>query len=240
MNDVAPTLPSSNRSLVVHALTLSGALALSLFFVWFSNIVLGQRLLIFDERVTLFFRAPANHALALGPPWLAEAVRDFTSLGSVTVSAVVITLAVVFLLLLKRNGQALVLAVSSVGSLALNTVLKLAIERQRPPTIDVSPLVFTSSFPSGHAALSMATYLSIAWVASRWVHQRSARLFLFGAAVILPLLVGLSRVYLGLHRPTDVVGGWVVGIVWLLVSWTLAEGVGIRNNQSHVAGLRQV
>jgi len=228
-----PTI--KNASVPKLAIATLGLVALTSCFLWLAKHVLHQDLITFDERTTAVFRDAANGAKSIGPPWLAEGVRDFTSLGSVTVSSLMVLLAVGFLLLQGLGGHALFVAVCSAGSLALNSVLKIAIERPRPSAIDVSPLVFTSSFPSGHAALSAATYLSLAVAASEWVDRGPARRYLFTAAIALTVLVGLSRVYLGLHRPTDVLAGWIIGLAWFLFTWLLAEAlsiIGIRQNVS--------
>jgi undecaprenyl-diphosphatase len=213
-------------SLAKLALATVAIVALALFFVWFTGLALRQALVAFDERTVLLFRDPSDVARSVGPSWLAEAIRDFTALGSVTVVSFLVLLTSGFLLLVGQRRECLFIAVSSAGSLALNSILKHAIEMPRPMAIDVTPLVFTSSFPSGHAALSAATYFSLALVASRWVDRLASR-YLWIAAIALIALVGVSRVYLGLHRPSEALAGWTVGLAWFLLNWALVTSLNI-------------
>src|SRR5438105_4574189 len=167
----------------------------------------------FDRAVLLSLRA-ANRARPLGPEWLVEAAQDFTSLGSVIVVLLFTGTVAGYWLLAGNRRSATLLLASVIGALLLNDLLKLIFDRARPDAILQSARVFTAGFPSGHAALSLAAYLSAAALIAR--ERPASRIFLIGVAAGVVALIGFSRLYLGLHYPTDVAAGWCVGAIWLL------------------------
>ena len=172
--------------------------------------------LAFDNAVLLLFRNPADTSQPLGPPWLQEAVRDITALGSFSVLALILLFAVAALAMSGRRGIALFVAVSVIGGEALSTLFKTAFNRARPGFIDPER-VLSASFPSGHAALSAVVYLTLGIILAGSTETRSLRVFYIGAATFLTLVVGISRLYLGVHFPTDVLAGWALGIAWALL-----------------------
>jgi undecaprenyl-diphosphatase len=177
----------------------------------------------FDERVLLAFRNPANQKDPLGPPWVEETERDFTALGGVAVMTL-LTLGVSGFLLLDRKNHAAVLVLLAVaGGLLLSTVLKHGVDRPRPDLVPHGSYVYTSSFPSGHSTMAAATYLTLGALLGRVHRRRRIKLFLIGFAMLITLLVGVSRVYLAVHWPTDVLAGWTLGGLWALVCWLLAR-----------------
>ena len=170
----------------------------------------------FDNAILLLFRDPANTADPLGPPWLQEAVRDITALGSFSVLALILIFAVAALAMSGRRGTALFVAASVIGGEILSTIFKNAFNRTRPDFIDPER-VLSASFPSGHAALSAIVYLTLGTILAGSTEKLQLRIFYVGAAIFLTIIVGISRLYLGVHFPTDVLAGWALGIAWALL-----------------------
>ncbi len=169
----------------------------------------------------LAFRSPERPAEPLGPGWLEETVRDFTALGSHGVLVTLVFAATVFLLLTHRRRQAMVLALAYGSGIVANHLLKLALARPRPDVVEHLTTVYTASFPSGHAMLSTIVSLTLAMVLLRGQATPATQHLAYGFAASLALLVGVSRVYLGVHWPTDVLAGWAFGLAWALLFWQL-------------------
>jgi undecaprenyl-diphosphatase len=176
-----------------------------------------------DERILLALRNPADRSDPIGPRWLEESERDFTALGGVGVLTL-LTLAVGGYLVLDGKKRAALLVLLAVGGgLLLSSVLKHEFQRPRPDLVPHGSYVYTTSFPSGHSTMAAATYLTLGALLTRVHPQRRMKAFLLGFATLLTLLVGCSRVYLGVHWPTDVLAGWTAGGVWALLCWLLAR-----------------
>lgn len=177
----------------------------------------------FDRAVLRAFRSVDNLADPLGPRRVEEAVRDITALGSVTVLSLFALVASGFLLFTRRYNAFLLLASALCGGLLLNWSLKNYFDRPRPEYVTQLHYVDSHSFPSGHALLATVVYLSIGALAARLVARRRQKIYIVGAAVFLSALVGVSRVYLGVHYPTDVLAGWTVGTLWAISCWFTAR-----------------
>jgi undecaprenyl-diphosphatase len=175
----------------------------------------------FDQTVLLALRNPADHADPLGPAWLEEAARDITALGSYSVLGIIFTAVIAFLLMTQRRSTALWIAVSTVGGVVLSNVLKLTFERPRPDLVAHATQVFTSSFPSGHATLSAVTFLTLGALLASLHTSRRLKIFFLGIAIALTVAVGVTRIYLGVHYPTDVLAGWCVGAGWAAICGTV-------------------
>jgi len=183
--------------------------------------VLGAKPLAFDQYIMLALRDPANPATPIGPAWLQEAARDITALGSYAVLGIVLLITAGYLLLAHKRSAAWML-VSAIGSGAvLNSLLKFFFARSRPDLVTPSVRVFTASFPSAHATLSAIAYLTFGALLSRTYRSRGMRIYFMSLAVLLTVLVGLSRIYLGVHFPTDILAGWCIGAAWASVCWAL-------------------
>ena len=175
----------------------------------------------FDRSIILAFRDHGNPSAPIGPAWVQEAARDVTSLGSIIV-LVIITLAISgYLFLARKQAAAGLMLVAVFGGIALSDLLKFAFERPRPDFISPAARVFTTSFPSGHATLSAITYLTIAALLARSQSSPRIGVYFIVLAALLTILIGVSRIYLGVHYPTDVLGGWCVGAAWALGCWVL-------------------
>ena len=176
----------------------------------------------FDLSIIYALRTPGNLHRPIGPDWLNEAAMDFTSLGSVTLLAVLVILVCGLFLSLRRWREAALLFLASAGGLILTGWLKDLFQRDRPPLILHAVPVIHTSFPSGHAALSATVYLTLGALIAHFAQRRRVRVYALTTAVILTIAVGCSRVYLGVHWPTDVMAGWCIGAAWALVWWGVA------------------
>ena len=174
----------------------------------------------FDEWALRSLRRADDPALPIGPPWLREVGVDFTALGSIAVLLVMTAAVVGFLLLQRKRRMALLVTVSVAGGMLLNTGLKQVFARDRPSVVPHLREVTTPSFPSGHAAASAVVYLTLGALLAGYVKGRYTRAYVLAVAMALTALVGASRVYLGVHYPTDVLAGWSVGLMWALLCWT--------------------
>jgi undecaprenyl-diphosphatase len=158
-----------------------------------------------------------------GPLWLQDAGRDLTALGGVTVLALV-TLAVAnFLLISRKRGAAVLVVAAIVGGLVISSVIKHYVSRDRPPQQFRQAYVYTKSFPSGHSMLSAVTYLTLGALLAQVTKGKWLKLYIISVAVILTGLVGVSRVYLRVHWPTDVLAGWTAGLVWAILCQLVAR-----------------
>lgn len=176
----------------------------------------------FDTAILLAFRNPADLADPIGPRWVEVMMKDLTSLGSTAVLAL-ITLAAVGYLIIERKYHAMLFVIAAVGGgTLLSFGLKLGFERPRPDLVAHGAEVFTASFPSGHAMMSTVTYLTLGALLARVQRRHRIKLYFLGVAVAISLIVGVTRVYLGVHWPTDVLAGWTVGAAWGLACWLVA------------------
>ena len=165
----------------------------------------------FDKVVLLAFRQPGHLDTAIGPRWVQESARDITALGGVTVLTLVSILAITVLLMHGRRLQALVFASTVVIAQITAEVLKQLFGRPRPGLVSHLDLVYSSSYPSGHAMMTPAVYLTLAAIIAAGERRRGEKTLLIGCAALIVAAVGVSRVYLGVHWPTDVLAGWILG-----------------------------
>jgi len=150
-------------------------------------------------------------------------MRDLTALGS-NVVLLIVTGAVAGFLAARRQSHALALVVvSTAGGFFLAQALKLVFARPRPDLVPHLAVVYSSSFPSGHSMFSAVVYLTLGALLSQLVEERTLKAYFLGVACFLTFLVGLSRVYLGVHYPTDVLAGWAAGLAWALMCWMAAS-----------------
>lgn len=176
----------------------------------------------FDERVLLALRSPGDPGDPIGPWWLETIFVDITALGSTTVVALIASAAVGYLVFGGKRAAALLVLVSVAGGMGLSSLLKIGFERPRPDLVAHLVDVHTLSFPSGHAMVSAVTYLTLGALLAQVQGRKRLKAYVIGVAVVLTLLIGASRVYLGVHWPTDVVGGWLAGTAWAIGCWIIA------------------
>jgi undecaprenyl-diphosphatase len=176
----------------------------------------------FDERVLRSLRNPADLADPIGPDWLEGVVRDITSLGSFSVLTIVTLSVVIYLLIDGKRAAAAFVVFAIAGGAVLSELLKHVFARPRPELVAHLVDVQTMSFPSGHAMSSAVTFLTLGALLTRVQGRWRLKIYSLSLAIFLTILVGLSRVYLGVHWPTDVLAGWFAGAAWAMGCWLLA------------------
>jgi undecaprenyl-diphosphatase len=220
------------RASWIERMTLSVIiLAASLLFAFFTlgNAVTRGSTHAFDEWLIIALRAPGNLADPIGPKWIEEMMRDFTALGSTGVLTLM-ALAITGFLAMTRKGYAALFVLGSVaGGVLISQAMKWAYARPRPDLVPHGTEVFTASFPSGHSMMAAVVYLTLGALLARTQRDRRVKIYLLAVAVLLTVLVGASRVYLGVHWPTDVLAGWALGGMWALIcllvmGWLQARG----------------
>lgn len=175
----------------------------------------------FDQTILLFFRSASDLSDPIGPPWVEEMARDITALGSYAVLSVIFCAVVTYLFMTRQRAAAFWVLAAVGGGVLLSNVLKLGYERPRPDLVPHAVRVFTTSFPSGHATLSAITYLTLGALLASLHDSVRFKVYFISLAVFLTVAVGISRIYLGVHYPTDVLAGWCIGAAWALLCWTV-------------------
>jgi undecaprenyl-diphosphatase len=177
----------------------------------------------FDRWAVRLMRDTDNAAEPIGPRWVEEMGRDATALGGVAWLTFT-TIVVAIFLWLSNKVHMMVFAVSATISGALVSIgLKSLFNRPRPDLVPHLSHVSTSSFPSGHSMLSAVVYLTLGSLLAAVMPNRKLKIYVLSVAIMLSVFVGVSRVYLGVHYPTDVLAGWLAGLVWALVCWLTAR-----------------
>jgi undecaprenyl-diphosphatase len=176
-----------------------------------------------DKKLLLALRNPADTSDPLGAHWVEELGRDLTALGGVGILTLFTFSILGFLLLRRKFHASLYLALSVGGGIAASSLLKLLFSRPRPDLVAHGSYVYTTSFPSGHSMMSTAVFFTLAALLASLESSLRVRTYLLGIATLFSLLVGISRVYLGVHWPSDVLAGWTAGIAWALLCWLIAQ-----------------
>jgi undecaprenyl-diphosphatase len=176
----------------------------------------------FDLAVLKALRLPGDPNSLIGPKWLHVAAADVTALGSVTVLTLIVAMAFALMLCLKRWSEALVVLVGAGGGVLISQGLKQLFGRERPDLVYRAVEAANPSFPSGHAMLSAVVFLTLGALAARFAPRKRVKALALGAAVTLSLLVGASRIYLGVHWTSDVLAGWSLGAAWAMACWVAA------------------
>jgi len=180
-----------------------------------------------DRDLLLLLRTPDDLSDPIGPDYLEEMGRDLTALGGVVVLTLSTLAAAGFFLLRRQIGTMLYLLAATGGGILVSGVAKEAFGRPRPDLVPHGSIVHTASFPSGHSMMAAVAYLTLGVLIARVLPQRRLKAYVLTVAALVTVLVGVSRVYLGVHWPTDVLAGWLAGAGWavacLLVARLLAR-----------------
>jgi undecaprenyl-diphosphatase len=201
-------------------------------FVALAGEVMEGETLAFDRKILLAFRKADDPAQPIGPTWITGVLLDLTSLGGPTVITLVVLAVVGFLLLQTRYWTAFFIFTTAVTGEVVSYAMKSLFARPRPDVVPHLREAFSSSFPSGHAMQSAIIYLTLGAVLMRITEGRLTKIYCLTIAMLLTFLVGVSRVWLGVHYPTDVLAGWIVGLFWASLWWLAAQHYEVR------AGLR--
>jgi undecaprenyl-diphosphatase len=226
MSDKKTVTLTSPKQFVLHhwsslALLVFG---LGLFaFLYLAGEVIEGETLRFDTWLLLALRVPGDTTDPLGPAWIEEMFRDFTALGGVGVLSLLTLISVGYLWLMGQRRVALFLLFAILGGLLLSSMLKSGFDRPRPDLVSHGSHIYTSSFPSGHSMLSAVVYLTGGALLAIVQSAHRVRVYLVGCSILTTLLVGVSRVYLGVHWPSDVLAGWAAGAAWAAACWLAAQ-----------------
>jgi undecaprenyl-diphosphatase len=173
----------------------------------------------FDEWLLVALRSPGNLADPIGPKWFEEMMRDFTAMGSTGVLTLMVLTIAGFLTMTRKGHAALFVLASVIGGVLISQSMKWAYARPRPELVPHGAEVYTASFPSGHSMMAAVVYLTLGALLARTLVDHAVKVYVLAVAVFATLLVGVSRVYLGVHWPTDVLAGWTLGAAWALICW---------------------
>lgn len=200
-------------------LAMVGLAGGSLAFFQIANAVLTDAIMPFDEMLLLAMRNPADLADPIGPLWLEEMARDFSGLGSIGVLFLLSASALAYLVLSGRFRAAIFTIIALNGGFLVRTVLKHSFDRPRPDLVSHGTEIFSSSFPSGHTIMATVVYLTLAAMLARVLPAYRLKALVLLAALLVTVLTGASRVYLGVHWPSDVLAGWTAGAAWASLCW---------------------
>ena len=211
-------------------LALLAAVAGTLVFVEVADEVFEGDTQALDERILLALRDADDPSRPIGPVWMGEIGRDITALGGYSV-LILVTICVIVWLWLDDNYPAMRFVIAAiVGGFLLSMVLKSVFDRPRPDIVPHLSEAYTSSFPSGHSMMSAIVYLTLGSLLARTVPRPELKFFFLAVPLLLSLLIGVSRVYMGVHYPSDVLGGWSAGLAWATFCWLVARRIEAANS----------
>jgi undecaprenyl-diphosphatase len=177
----------------------------------------------FDERILLALRSPDDLSDPIGPLWFEEMMRDFTALGGMGLVILLMLAVCGHLWLQQKHRMAVLVLIAVGGGILISFLLKFGFDRPRPDLVPHGSEVYTTSFPSGHAMMSAAAYLTLGALLASVQKLRRTRAYLMMLALLVTIVIGFSRVYLGVHWPTDVLAGWTSGTLWAILCWQGAQ-----------------
>lgn len=178
-----------------------------------------------DESLLLMMREPGNPSEPVGSDRVEEMARDLTALGGLTLLTGVTLVGTGVALFAGLRKLALLGVVSVVTGTMVMNLLKHGFDRPRPTLVEHHTVVHNASFPSGHSMMAAMVYLTLGILLARTQSRKRVRAFIVVISILITLLVGISRVYLGVHWPTDVVAGWALGGAWAVMFWLVAMKV---------------
>ena len=196
-------------------LGIAAALGLIMGFAALASEVMETETEAFDHVILRALRD--THGQPLGGLWLKGVIINLSALGSSTIATLLVIVASLFLFLVKRRHQALVVIACGLGTAVQIWVLKDFVGRERPSIVPHLTDVGSLSFPSGHSLIASSIYPTLGILLAMTFKERSLKLFVFITAAVLALVIGFTRVYMGVHYPTDVLGGWMLGLAWAII-----------------------
>ena len=195
-------------------------------FVWTADEMREGETLLRDRQWLLALRVPARPELLLGGASSLQLAREVTALGSPWFLMLLVGGVAAVLAAARHWRLALFIVAATSAGAIFNTGLKHAFARVRPDLVPHEVAVTNASFPSGHAFGAAMIYLTLAALLARRIEQRVARALLLALAIGVAAAVGVSRVALGVHWPSDVLAGWAAGAAWAFASWLVADATG--------------
>jgi undecaprenyl-diphosphatase len=210
------------REVTWLAVGIAACTLLWLFLVLAAEVAVGDTLA-FDTRILRALRRAADPSKPIGPDWIESVLIDLTALGSPVILGLVVLSVVGLLVLQRRIRTALAVAITSFSGELVDNVMKQAFNRPRPTVVPHLRAVSSASFPSGHAMESAIVYLTVGAILMRVADRRITKIYCLTIAALLSAIAGISRVWLGVHYPTDVLGGWMIGFVWASICWLATE-----------------
>jgi undecaprenyl-diphosphatase len=189
-----------------------------------------------DKTILMFFRTTPDDPV--GSENFTAAVMHISALGSGAVTGLIVLIVTLFCAFAGHWRYAALMVACSVGTGLAMWILKGFYERDRPSVVTHIDPPGGHSFPSGHSMISAALYMTLAVLLSRTLERRRLRVFVIAAGASIALLIGVSRMYLGVHYPTDVLAGWTAGLIWALVCGLIVRKLGQRGDVPvpHVEG----
>jgi len=195
-------------------------LALYLILSFFAELIdkaLGGDLHAREQALLTALRQPGDLTAPIGPPWLAETMRDLSALGGTPVLCLIIAAGALYLFLARQPAKGWYLLGAAAGGAIVTHLLKHGFDRPRPDFLLETTEVFSASLPSGHSMMAAVVYLTVGILVAENQRGYVMKIYIFALAVLITLLVGTSRVYLGAHWPSDVIAGWLGGLAWALL-----------------------
>lgn len=183
-----------------------------------------------DRDILLLLRTPGDLSDPIGPWWVEEIGRDLTALGGVAVLVLTTVVVSGFFLLQRRWSTTMYILATVGGGILISGIAKDFFDRARPDLVPHGSLVHTASFPSGHSMMAAVAYLTLGALVARVQPRMTLKVYTLSVAVLLTLLVGVSRVYMGVHWPTDVAAGWLAGGAWAMVCLIAARALARRGH----------
>jgi undecaprenyl-diphosphatase len=177
----------------------------------------------FDRWVLVALRTSTDLHDPIGPRWVEEVARDISALGGLAFVAIATVGIAVYLFIDRKGRMALFLTVSTASGALVGIVLKAVFSRPRPDLVPHLSPTFSSSFPSGHSLTAAVVYLTLGALVASVVTNVWLKAYLLAVGVLITIAVGLTRIYLGVHYPTDVLAGWLADLLWALVCWLIAR-----------------
>jgi undecaprenyl-diphosphatase len=176
-----------------------------------------------DEWLLRLLRVPGQPHTPIGPAWLVEVAQDITVLGGRTMLVAVTVFSAGYLVLERKYGAMWLVGVAVGGGGVISMAMKQMFNRGRPDIVPHLVAVTSPSFPSGHSMLGTIMYLTLGALLARFATRRRTKVYLLTVAILTTFVVGASRVYLGVHYPSDVLAGWCAGLIWALTCWLVAR-----------------